>query len=541
MTWWTPDTMRMACGGTWIVRPPQIELPPDRPSDLPLPPLHTPITGVSTDSRTIKPGQVFVALRGDNFDGHRFLEQAVKGGASSLIIDDASSVPEGGFTPAVGIMKVADTGAALLKLAQSYRKSLARTKVIAVCGSNGKTTTTRLIDHVLGQFLRGTASKKSFNNAVGVPLTILAAKENDQYLVCEVGTNAPGEIAQLGEVVQPDIAVIVSIGREHLEQLRDLAGVAKEEAAILKFVRPKGCVVATGDAPELREHLAKPSGVVVTFGRDKAANLRLTSVQHESRDGVLGLTFTINGRQQVRLPLVGEHNALNAIAALAVARRMGLDETKAAAALASAGGAEMRLARVDVGGVHVINDAYNANPDSMLAAIQTAIALRTSVMSHAQRLVLVLGEMLELGAASGASHRLVVQAAMQNLGRGVDVIALVGAGMKPAYDELQSAGAGANVVWLPDAGEASQRRVVELLRAGDLVLLKGSRGVRLERVLEALASAQDSAGRGAGAAPREASPFLKHAGGSSERTAEAGAPSTHEMKPAVAAHAVSSA
>jgi UDP-N-acetylmuramoyl-tripeptide--D-alanyl-D-alanine ligase len=378
-----------------------------------------------------------------------------------------------------------------MKLGGSYRKSLARTKVIAVCGSNGKTTTTRLIDHVLSQFFRGTASKKSFNNAVGVPLTILSAKENDQYLVCEVGTNAPGEIAQLGEVVQPDIAVITSIGREHLEKLGDLAGVAKEEAAILKFVRPKGCVVATGDAPELREHLAKPVGVVVTFGRDKSASLRLTSVQHEAREnGGVGLVFTINGRQEVRLPLVGEHNALNAIAALAVARRMGADDAKAAAALANAGGAEMRLARVDVAGVHVLNDAYNANPDSMLAAMHTATALRTSVMKSAGRLVLVLGEMLELGTASEASHRLVAKAAAGLVGKGVDLVVLVGAGMKPALDELNAAGVGADrACWMPDADEPSQRRVLALLRAGDIVLLKGSRRVRLERVLEALTAA----------------------------------------------------
>ena len=538
MTWWTPDTMRAACGGTWLVRPPQIELPPDRPADIPLPSLHAPITGVSTDTRSIKPGQAFVALRGENFDGHRFIADAARGGASIIIIDDARSLPEGGFTPPVGVMKVADTGAALLKLAASYRKSLARTKVVAVCGSNGKTTTTRLIDHVLGQFFRGTASAKSFNNAVGVPLTILSAKENDQYLVCEVGTNAPGEIAQLGEVVQPDIAVITSIGREHLEKLGDLAGVAREEAAILKFVRPKGCVVVTGDAPELREHLAKPLGVVVTFGRDKSANLRLTSVRHEAREGgVLGLVFTINGRQEVRLPLVGEHNALNAIAALAVARRMGIDDAKAAGALAHAGGAEMRLARVEVAGVQVLNDAYNANPDSMLAAIETAVALRASVMRGASRLVLVLGEMLELGAASESSHRSVARAAAQHLGKGVDAIVLVGTGMKAGLDELRSTGAATDTVhWLPDADETSQQRVLELLRPGDLVLLKGSRRVRLERMLEALTRAGTV---GSGGVSRGAS----SAGGGDSRASAAGflSSAAPELKPALGGAAVSTA
>lgn len=487
--------MRAACGGTWLVRPAQIELPPDRPPDLPLPDLHAPVLGISTDSRSIKAGQAFVALRGGNFDGHRFVVDAAAAGAPFVIIDDAGCLPAEGIKAGVGVMKVADTSGALLKLAGAYRKSLARTKVIAVCGSNGKTTTTRLITHLLSQSFRGTASLKSFNNAVGVPLTILSAKENDQFLVCEVGTNAPGEIATLGEVVQPDIAVITSIGREHLEGLADLAGVAKEEAAILKFLRAKGCAIVTADSPELAEHVSKSGitaqgGVVVTFGRDQGANIRLTKAAHEvlpGGGGVIGLRFTINARQEVLLPLVGEHNALNAIAAMLVARRMGMDDAKAASALASAAGADMRLSVIDVGPVRVINDAYNANPDSMLAAIQTVALLRQSVMRERTRLVLVLGQMLELGGAAEALHRQIGETIAAMPEGTVDRVALVGPRFRAGGEALSRGGYSAQrLLHVSETDAPGVEAVASIIQPGDLVLLKGSRAVRLERVLDAI-------------------------------------------------------
>lgn len=493
MTFWTPDHLRAATNGSWIVRPPLIELPKDRPADLPLPPLHAPISGLCTDSRTVKAGQAFLALRGEKFDGHAFLAEVARAGSPILIVDDASGVPPGGFEPACGVLKVDDTAKALLRIAAAYRKSLARTKVIAVCGSNGKTTTTRLLEQILSKSMRGTASIKSFNNAVGVPLTILGAKENDQYLICEVGTNAPGEIALLGEVVRPDIAVITSIGREHLEKLGDRAGVAKEEASILAFLKPGattgGWAVVTADAPELADHI-KGVPNLVTFGRSKDATLRLTATKHiVDETGAPMLVFTINGRQECRLPLVGEHNALNAMAAMAVARRLGIDEARSCAALASARGADMRLAITDIGGVTVLNDAYNANPDSMIAGIDAAMAMRRAIPGRT-RTALVLGEMLELGAASESSHKAVAahiaERARSDEG-GIELVVLVGAGMVAARDELVSAGwTRDRLAYLPNVDGDAAGEVAGMLSRGDLVLVKGSRRVRLERVVEAL-------------------------------------------------------
>lgn len=504
MTFWTPDNIRSACAGTWVVRPPLIELPKDRPADLPLPPLHAPISGVSTDSRSIKSGQVFVALKGETFDGHNYLAQAAAAGAPIIIVHDATNVPPGGFMPACGVLKVADTGKALLRLAAAYRESLRRTKVIGVCGSNGKTTTTRLIDHLLGQTLRGSASQKSFNNAIGVPITILSARESDQYLVCEIGTNHPGEIAMLGEVVRPDIVVITSIGREHLEGFGDLAGVAKEEGSILKYLKPSGWAVFTGDAPELAEHV-KGVANAITFGRGKDCTLRLTEAKHAVEGGVPVLRFSVNARIKCELRLIGEHNALNAIAALGVARRLGIDEQRCVEALKTAGGADMRLnvlsgsVRHDsvTGPVTILNDAYNANPDSMLAGLETLLALSDSAIVAAAkptRTVAILGEMLELGAASEASHRSIADAivARSQHGKGVDAIVLVGSGMKHCERAFNDLGwRSPRVHHFDSADGPCTRAIARLIHPGDLVLVKGSRRVKLERVVEALAGGDD--------------------------------------------------
>lgn len=495
MTFWTPESLRTAAAGAWLVRPPQIQLPKDRPADLPLPPMHMPITGLSTDSRAIKPGQVFLALRGERFDGHAFLADAVAAGSPVLIVEDEAVVPKDGFEPAVGVMKVADTGKALLKIAAAYRKSLNKTKVVAVCGSNGKTTTTNLIGHILNSCgLRGSTSKKSFNNSIGVPLTILAAQPSDQYLVCEVGTNAPGEIAQLAEVVCPDIAVIVSIGREHLERLGDLAGVAREEAAVLKHVTPGGCAVINADCPELAEHLKKAPPQIL-FGRSPQAQFRLGAVRHlVQADGRVGLEMTINDRQTARLGLMGEHNAVNALAALAVARRLGIDESRAIAALATAAGPEMRLQMSLIATsagleIRILNDAYNANPDSMIAAIRTLGALGSQLVPAPTRVVAVLGDMLEMGDSLVDGHQAVGEAVRELHAQNSkpDLVVFAGPSMKHAHQVLMDAGwAPSSAVHLPEMSDIAAARIAAMLRPGDLVLLKGSRRMRLERVVEAI-------------------------------------------------------
>lgn len=506
MSFWTPDNLRSIASGTWLIRPPRPEVPADRPDNLPPPPTHTPITGLSTDTRDIMPGQVFLALRGENHDAHRFLAQAVTAGAVILIIDDESAIPTDGFSPAAGVLKVADTDKALLKIAAAYRESLKGTRVIAVCGSNGKTTTTRLIEQVLNTTFRGTSSKKSFNNAVGVPLTILRAKPADQYLLCEVGTNAPGEIATLAAVVQPDIAVITSIGREHLEGLGDLAGVAAEEASVLKFLRAKGCAIVNADSPELDTAMRKyKPATLVRFGRGGSGgnppDIRLGTSGVETIDetdaagkGLTGIGFAINDRLKVRLPMLGEHNAMNALAAFAVGRRMAIEEGRIIEALSGASGAEMRLqlacVRLPGGGeARILNDAYNANPDSMLAAIQTLVSLNPGRGQHGGgRRVAIVGDMFELGSTAAQMHDQVI-ARLAELGDSIGLVVLMGEQMCRSGEALSAAGWSEDrVLLLPKADEAAARAAAAAIRPHDVVLLKASRRMRLERVLSALAA-----------------------------------------------------
>lgn len=471
MSFWSLDNVRLICGGNWIARPEE--------------PRRKDPTGVSIDSRSLKPGECFIALRGERTDGHRYLAEVAKAGAAVAIVDRKELVP-----PSLGdmcVLLVQDAGTALLKLGGAYRKTLETTKVIAVGGSNGKTTTTRLISAVLAKSLRGTASVKSFNNAIGVPLTILGAKRSDQYLVCEVGTNAPGEISTLTSVVQPDIAVITSIGREHLEGLGTLQGVAQEEASLLRGLRPGGVAIVTADSPELAEVLrrdfakaASGGGGLITFGFGDHADLRLTSVEASENS----TRFCLNDRNWFSVPLLGKHNASNATAAVAVARRLGVDQSAIEAGLAEAKGAEMRLQRHRVSGVEFLNDAYNANPDSMLAALRTFDDVFPA--KRGSRRVVIVGDMLELGQASEASHAEIAQA-IAHLAS-VDLVVFIGPHFAAAASEVERQRSIPRIVRHSHLDEQGVAQIASLLQAGDHVLLKGSRGMGLERIGKALAA-----------------------------------------------------
>jgi UDP-N-acetylmuramoyl-tripeptide--D-alanyl-D-alanine ligase len=468
MSFWTLENIKTTLGGKWLAR--GEDKGPGGPP---------PLNGLSTDSRSVKPGQVFLALKGEKTDGHEYLAQAAEAGAGMLIVDQAGAVPVGLNRP-VAILLVADTGAALLKLAGAYRRTLETTKVIAVGGSNGKTTTVKLIGAVLSQTLRGTVSAKSFNNAVGVPLTILGAKRTDQYLVCEVGTNAPGEIAVLAAVVQPDIAVITSIGREHLEGLGSLKGVLQEEVSLLSGLRPGGTALLSSDAPGLVETAAallNASGKsLISFGAAEKADIRVSACEQSFE----GLRVCLNDRNWYALPLMGAHNASNAAAATGVARRLGVSNEGIEAGLASAKGPEMRLERSVVGGVSFINDAYNANPESALAAFK---AFREVAGPAFKRRVLVLGDMLELGDTAPELHREVGEGAART---GAELVILVGGFAKNYADGLTRGGWEGQVVTLADLDEQRDVHAAGLLKQGDIVLLKGSRRMALERVIQAI-------------------------------------------------------
>jgi UDP-N-acetylmuramoyl-tripeptide--D-alanyl-D-alanine ligase len=438
------------------------------------------ISGVSTDSRTLRPDELFFALRGERFDGHAFVEAALRGGAAGAAIADdradelAAAVERAcGPAAAASLIAVYDPLAALGRLGAFHRARI-RARVIAVAGSNGKTTTKAMIDHVLSGSLRGRSSPKSFNNAVGVPLTLLSAESGDEYLVVEIGTNAPGEVAPLAALTRPELCVITSIGEEHLEGLGDLDGVAREECSILDALQPGGFAAINIDATEVRAQLEGRRGVFVTFGRSRDADLRVSAVRYQHP----WLQFTINERESYRLRMPGHHHALNACGAIAVARRMGLVHGQIAARLESFEGPPMRTELLELNGVLVLNDAYNSNPASAQAAIHTL-----ETIDATGRRIAVIGEMRELGPRTAELHRAL--AARLRSAR-IDLVLLVGAAAEWMQAELsRSAAGGPAVACCRDVDECS-RRLETLTCDGDVVLLKASRAVGLERAAEAL-------------------------------------------------------
>lgn len=460
MTFFTPENIRSAVGGVFRTRPGVSSLS----------------GGVGIDTRTLKPGQIFAAFKGEHTDGHAYLKQARAAGSTLAIVEAGAALP-GDVPEDMTLIEVESTRAALGKMATAYRKTFSSTRVIAVTGSNGKTTTVRLIDHVLGSVMQGSASIKSYNNDIGLPLTILGAKPNDKYVVCELGMSAPGEVAQLAQIATPDIGVITSVGLAHLERFDGPEGIAKEKASILQGLAPGGLGVVSADSAGLAE-LMPPNAQLVRFGLSEDADLRVMDIEEHAG----GLSFSTNGGQRYELGLLGRHNAINAAAAIAVARRLGMQEGDIAQALASARGPEMRLDRRRIGEIEIINDAYNANPDSVRAAVGTL----GSVASKAKRRVLVLGEMLELGESASRLHEEIGGAIAEQIraGTGPDLVVLVGElahhAQAPIINELGKAA----VVLESKTGDG--RSIAKRLVPGDAVLLKGSRSVGLERVAHAV-------------------------------------------------------
>ena len=436
------------------------------------PPAAGPVVqAVCTDTREIAPNSLFVALRGESFDGHAYLAQAAAGGAVAALVD--RDVPA---VAGLALIRVDDARRAMGRLATAVRRRFKGT-VIAVAGSNGKTGTKHLIHAALSSTLRGSMSPKSFNNDVGVPVTLFAADPADDFVVLEMGTNHPGEIAHLSRMAEPDVAVVTNIGAEHLEFFGDEEGVARENAQVTAGMPLRGTVYVNEDDG----WLLNSDREEITFGLTGNADVQAGDVACGA-DGV-GFTAVWDSRDAPRqpffIPLLGRHTAANALAAILVGRRLGVPMDDIRRGLSTVTGPAMRLQVEQAGPVTVLNDAYNANPTSMAAALDTLRDLTT-----AGRRVAVLGDMLEMGDAAAAGHADVGRRAAA---AGVDVLVCVGplsAGTAAAAKD-----AGLPVVWHVLTTTEAAAAVPPLLRAGDLVLLKASRGIRLERVADAIRAA----------------------------------------------------
>lgn len=441
-------------------------------------PLETQVKRVCTDSRQVQPGDLFIALVGEKFDAHNFLPQVAEKGATAVVVERAKVGQATRLPPAVGVIAVDNTRAALGKLGARYRADF-DLPVIAVAGSNGKTTTKELIASVLRQKFNALSSEASFNNDVGVPLTLLKLERAHGAAVLEVGTNHPGELAPLVRMIQPRFGVITSIGREHLEFFKDLNGVAEEEGWLAEPLPADGALFINGDSEWTAAIARRTRARVVRVGFRQDNDWRAENVRGDET----GVTFRVvapgaGASGEYRVNLLGRHQVLNALLALAVGTELGVSLDDARRGLAACASPKMRLQVWEARGVRVLDDSYNANADSMLAALET---LRDFPCTG--RRVAVLGDMAELGEHTSAAHAEIGRRAVE---LGVTRLIAVGKWAHTTIEAARAAG-------LHDVREFADVpsvavEVKNVLQPGDVVLLKASRASGLERIGEALRS-----------------------------------------------------
>lgn len=421
------------------------------------------LADVCTDTRKIQPGSLFVCLRGERFDGHSFASQAAQLGAAALLVDHPvdADVPQ---------LVVTDTGKALLQLAGWYRRRF-QLPVVGLTGSVGKTTTKEFIALVLGAKYNTLKTQGNLNNEIGVPQMLFRLEDSHTAAVIEMGMNHFGEISRLTRAVAPTVGLITNIGVSHIENLGSRAGILQAKLEILEGMAPDAPLIVNMDNDMLRTVKLGDRPLLTFAIDDQSADFTATDIAEQGST----TTFTVHHStftQPVTIPTVGIHNVYNALAAMAVGYVTGVDPAAAASALANYVPAGMRQNLVQVGGVQVIEDCYNASPDSMRAALQTLGKLPV------HRRYAVLGAMLELGDYAKEAHTQVGKMAAEN---GIDGVLAYGA--DAAYIVEAAKQAGLENARLFDTKESLAQSLAQQVQPGDGVLFKGSRGMHLEDVM----------------------------------------------------------
>ncbi len=428
---------------------------------------------VCTDSRKAKEGDLFFSLPGERFDGHDFAGRAVQSGARGVV---ARRWVEG-LPPDVPLFLVKDTLKALQELA-GHNRRLSGVPVVGVTGSSGKTSTKDLVYSVLSTRFRTLKTEGNLNNEVGLPLTLLGLDPGHQAAVVEMAMRGTGEIDLLGRIALPDGAVITSIGEAHLELLGSVDNIARAKGEILDHVPERGFAVLHGDSPYIRREARRCRGRVVFYGEDPGFDLFVREITPEA--GGNRFTAMVHGREEeFFIPLPGRHNVINSLAAVAVGREMGLEFREIRDGLAAASLTAMRLEISLWEGMKIINDSYNANPASTRAALQVL----TEAAGEKSRKIAVLGDMLELGDKSESAHREVGRAVCR---AGVDLLAAVGERARHIGLGAEESGLSPGRVRYFRTAREAAGELKKFLRPGDVVLVKGSRGMKMEEFVFAL-------------------------------------------------------
>jgi len=429
-------------------------------------------SGVSTDSRNISPGEIFFALRGENYDGHEYVDEAIKKGAVGAVIEENSVARDARKL----LIRVPSTLRALGDLASEWRKSFPQLKLAAITGSNGKTTTKEMAWSIVSRKYKTLKNTGNFNNLIGLPLTLFKLDESFKAAVVELGMNDFGEIRRLAEIALPDTGAITNIGRAHLEKLGGIEGVARAKRELVEGFTDENVFVVNADDPRTVEIARKTDCRKITYGiKSDGADITARNVTQDGFSGIDFLIKTKNEEFPVRIKGIGAHNVMNALCATGIALSLGCGKDEISAGLEGFTPGHMRLEILESpSGFRVINDTYNANPDSMRSAID-------ELMAHKGpgKVIAVLGDMLELGENSAGEHYGVGEYLSAS---GVDYLIACGEFGRAI---LEGAGGGPDAFYASSHDEAA-KIVMEIAKPGDLVLVKGSRGIRMEEVTKKL-------------------------------------------------------
>lgn len=432
------------------------------------------VTAVSTDTRSIEPGQLFVALRGERFDAHDFLATALEQGATAALVENVnpalSDLPQ---------IQVPDSLTGLQTLAKNYRQKF-QIPIVGITGSNGKTSTKEMVAAVLSERFQVTRTVGNLNNHIGVPLSLLRFQRQHQVAVLEYGMNHPGEIAGLINIATPQHAIITNVGVAHIEFLGSRQAIAQEKSILAESVPPEGTVLLNADDDFAAWIAGRCRGHVVMAGFEQG-EIRAADIKHGS-DGEEFTVITPKDQQRVRLPVPGEHMVHNALAAIGIGLAFGLSLSECAAGLAKTTLPSGRLQVKALGGISIVNDAYNANPDSMIAALRTVANLPVQ-----GRRVAALGEMGELGQESLVGHERVGKAVAEH---GFDVLIAIGERAYPIARSAVAAGLTESRTVKSNAEAADV--LSKILEPGDLLLLKGSRSAAIDQIIPLLEAARAS-------------------------------------------------
>jgi UDP-N-acetylmuramoyl-tripeptide--D-alanyl-D-alanine ligase len=459
---WTLDAVLEATGGKLLVKGKRQTFP-----------------GISSDSRTIRPGELFVALVGENFDGHQFIKQAASGGSAAVVVGlkEAEALDTEGLQ--INLIGVNDTLRAFGDLA-SFWRSHHSIPMVAITGSNGKTTTKEMVAAILSRSWKVLKNYGTFNNLVGVPLTLMQLDSTHEAAVIEMGMNQPGEIERLTEIVQPTVGMITNIQPAHLEGLGDLAAIQAAKGALFAGMAATGSIVVNRDDPRVLEAASSFPGRQVGFSaKGHPAEVSLDRVIGMDGKGSRFLLRLPGKILEIHLPVLGLHHIKNAVAAAAVAWALNLPASNISAALGNFRPVDKRMEVLTLpGDIHLINDTYNANPGSMAAALKTLMQVKQQ-----GRALAVLGDMLEMGEESGSLHMQVGRIAAKE---GVDYLLAMGKQASHLLAGAAEGGMARDQLTVASNHQEISAQVHNLLTAGDWLLVKGSRGMRMEKVVESL-------------------------------------------------------